>query len=145
MSLRTSAIAGAACSRIRSASAPSAASMVVNPSRSRAWQASRHTPGSSSTTRMHAAVDRSEAGATPPTVRSGSGVGKRSPASALDDVRLHREVLRQAEPVELRGGTLVARFDPLPELPFVGSGERRGVLLGLVLEDRLDFEPQLLL
>ena len=41
---------------------------------------------------------------------------------------------------------LVARLDPLPELALVvRAGEGRRVLLALVLEDRLDLEPQLLL
>ena len=45
-----------------------------------------------------------------------------------------------------RGRALVARFDALPELALVvAAGEGRGVLLRLVLEDRLDLEPQLFL
>ena len=63
----------------------------------------------------------------------------------LHDIRFHREVLRQAELVEQVGGVLVARVDALPEFAVVLAGEGRRVLLRLVLEDRLDLEPQLFL
>ena len=42
-------------------------------------------------------------------------------------------------------GRLVALLDALPELALVDAGERRAILLALVLEDRADLEPQLLL
>src|SRR2546429_272249 len=61
-------------------------------------------------------------------------------------VGLHREVLRQAQPVGARRGFQVARFDPLPELAVVvPARERRGVLLRLMLEDREHLGPQLVL
>src|SRR2546430_13230057 len=61
-------------------------------------------------------------------------------------VRLHREVLRQAQPVGARRGFHVARFDPLPELAVVvPARERRGILLRLMLEDREHLRPQLVL
>src|SRR5512143_4102379 len=78
-------------------------------------------------------------GATRVTLRS-------SPAWAgRHHVRFHSEVLRQTQPVELLGGPLVAGLHPLPELALVLTGEGRGVLLGLVLEDRLDLQAQLFL
>ena len=45
----------------------------------------------------------------------------------------------------MRGRVLVALLDALPELAVVLTREGRRVLLRLVLEDRLDLEPQLLL
>jgi hypothetical protein len=39
----------------------------------------------------------------------------------------------------------VPLFDALPELALVHTGERRAVLLTLVLEDRADLPPELLL
>src|SRR5687767_6686658 len=62
-----------------------------------------------------------------------------------DNIRLHREIFGQAEAVEDRCRFHVARFDTLPELTIVESGEGRRVFLRLVLEDRLDLELQLIL
>src|ERR671935_1636284 len=67
------------------------------------------------------------------------------PGTSFDDVRFHREVLGEPEPVERRRGLLVPVLDALPELAVVVAGEGGRVLLRLVLEDRLDLEPQLLL
>src|SRR5262249_21306732 len=68
-----------------------------------------------------------------------------SPRRRLHDQRLHRKVLGQAQAVDERGGGLVAFLHALPELALVDAREGRSVLLALVLEDRADLEPQLLL
>src|SRR5215208_6244757 len=66
-------------------------------------------------------------------------------ATSLDDIRFHREVFGEAESVEHRRRPLVPLVDALPELAVVLAGEGCRVLLALVLEDRLDLEPQFLL
>src|SRR5215813_412457 len=64
----------------------------------------------------------------------------------IHDIRLHGEILSQSKTIELRGRSLVARFDTLPELPLIiTAGEGRRVLLRLMLEDRLDLEAELFL
>src|SRR5882672_8292562 len=63
---------------------------------------------------------------------------------AYDD-RLHGEVLRQPQLIHQVRRGLVALLDSLPELALVDAGEGRPVLLALVLEDRADLPPQLLL
>src|SRR5207247_5759455 len=61
-------------------------------------------------------------------------------------VRFHGEVLGQPQAVGPRRRLDVPRLDPLPELAIVvATGERRGVLLGLVLEDGEDLRPQFVL
>src|SRR5690242_7674021 len=65
---------------------------------------------------------------------------------SVDDICLHGEVLGQSQTIQLRSRSLVARFDALPELPLIiAPREGSGVLLGLMLEDRLDLEAELLL
>src|SRR5213596_2873592 len=67
-------------------------------------------------------------------------------AVTIHHVRLHGEILGQAQAVRPRRRFDVAGLDPLPELAIVvAAGERRGVLLGLVLEDGEDLRPQLIL
>src|SRR5207249_3182056 len=68
----------------------------------------------------------------------------RQPARSHHE-RFHRVVLRQAQLVDDRGGAPVALLDALPELAVVDARERRPILLALMLEDRADLEPQLLL
>src|SRR5262249_53279154 len=75
-----------------------------------------------------------------------SGASRRRMRRLVDNVRFHREILRQPEPVELRRRPLVPGLDALPELSLVvPAGEGRRVLLRLMLEDRLDLEAQLFL
>ena len=62
---------------------------------------------------------------------------------APDDVRLHREILGQSEPVDDRGSVLVPLLDPLPELTVILAGEGSTVFLALVLEDREDLASKL--
>src|SRR5687768_11942537 len=69
---------------------------------------------------------------------------ERLPAFA-HDVGFHREVFGQTELIDLARGRLVAVLDALPELAIVETGERRAILLTLVLEDGENLEPQLFL
>src|SRR5690349_3821687 len=76
----------------------------------------------------------------------GGGAGGSGGMRALHHVGFHREILRQPEPIRPRRRLDVTCFHPLPELPVVvRAGERRGVLLRLMLEDREDLGAQLVL
>src|SRR6266566_3656222 len=66
-------------------------------------------------------------------------------APAPNDVRLHREIFGEAEPVDPLRGVAVPLLDALPELPVVLAREGSAILLTLVLEDCHLLRPQLVL
>src|SRR5580765_5089804 len=119
------------------------------------WRRSRRCPPGPSTAAGRNAMRRGAGG--------GGGCRRRTPnrrAEALvsrpdaaasgrrrarwhDLERLHREVLRQPQPVDGLRRLAVPFLDPLPELALVDARERRAVLLALVLEDGADLDPQL--
>ena len=69
-----------------------------------------------------------------------SGHAHTSHAALRDDIRLHREVLREPEPVEQGGRLQIAGLDALPEFAFIVAGEGSRVLLRLMFEDCLDLQ-----
>src|SRR5688572_14796876 len=64
---------------------------------------------------------------------------------AADNISLHREILRKPKAVDNRGSVLVPLLDSLPEFPLVLAGERRAILLALMLEDRENLASKLVL
>src|ERR1700680_3123020 len=65
--------------------------------------------------------------------------------AASNHVRLHREVLGEAEPVDPLRGVAVPLLDALPEFTIVLPRKGGAILLTLVLEDRHLLRPQLVL